>query len=163
MQEGLMNEFVIDDVDRAIIDLLQGNARLSAVDIASQLKNISPRMVRYRIEKLSEAGILLFTTIINTKKLGYSIQAHVFLRCESAQILNVVNKLKEYDQVTCAKVVTGDQDIIITVIARSLEDFNKFLLKEVQQLNGVHRTESHIILEEYKDVYEWTIPTQDIA
>ena len=157
-----MNETVIDEVDRAIINLLQSNARLSAIDIASQLNDISPRMIRYRIEKLSQAGIISFTTIVHTKALGYPIQAHVFLRCESAQILNVVQQLIKFDQVTCARVVTGNQDVIITVIARSVEDFNKILLKEIQQLPGIHQTETHIVLEEYKDVYQWKIPDQDV-
>jgi DNA-binding Lrp family transcriptional regulator len=61
-----MSEIVIDDIERAIINLLQSNARLSAVDIASQPDDISPRMVRYRIENLAQAGIISFTTVINT-------------------------------------------------------------------------------------------------
>ncbi|MCJ7532162.1 MAG: winged helix-turn-helix transcriptional regulator [Anaerolineales bacterium] len=66
-----MSEIVFDDIDRAIINLLQSNARLSAVDITSQLDVINPRMVRYRIEKLAQAGIISFTTVINTKALNF--------------------------------------------------------------------------------------------
>jgi len=153
-----MSGIVIDDIDRAIINLLQSNARLSAVDIASQLDDISPRMVRYRIEKLSQAGIISFTTVINTKALNFPIQAYVFLKCESAQILNVVSQLTQFVMVTGASVVTGDQDIIVSVIARTMEDLNKFLSKEIQHLYGVHKTQTHMVLEVHKNIYQWKIP-----
>jgi DNA-binding Lrp family transcriptional regulator len=107
-----MSEIVFDDIDRAIINLLQSNARLSAVDITSQLDDISPRMVRYRIEKLSQAAIIPFTSVINAKALGFPIQAYVFFKCESAQILNVVRQLTQFVMVTGASVVTGDQGSI---------------------------------------------------
>ena len=104
-----MSEIVFDDIDRAIINLLQSNARLSAVDIASQLDDISPRLVSYRIEKLAQAGIISLTSVINDKALSFPIQAYVFLKCESAQILNVVRQLTQFVMVTGASVVTGDQ------------------------------------------------------
>jgi DNA-binding Lrp family transcriptional regulator len=153
-----MSEIVFDDIDRAIIILLQSNARLSAVDIASQLDDISPRMVRYRIEKLSQAGIISFTTVINTKALNFPIQAYIFIKCEAAQILNVVRKLTQFDMVTGASVVTGDQDIIVSIVARTMEDLNKFLSKEIQHLHGVHQTQTLMVLEVYKNIYQWKIP-----
>jgi Lrp/AsnC family transcriptional regulator for asnA, asnC and gidA len=153
-----MSEIVIDEIDRAIINLLQSNARLSAVDIAAHLDNISPRIVRYRIEKLSQAGIISFTTVINSKALNFPIQAIIFLKCESAQILNVVRQLTQIEMVTGASVVTGDQDIIVSVVAKTIEDLNNFLSKEIQHLHGVHQTQTHLVLEVYKNIYQWKIP-----
>jgi DNA-binding Lrp family transcriptional regulator len=153
-----MSEIVFDDIDRAIINLLQSNARLSAVDIASQLDDISPLMVSYRIEKLAQAGIISLTSVINAKALSFPIQAYVFLKCESAQILNVVRKLTQFVMVTGASVVTEDQDIIVSVVARIMEDLIKYLSKEVQNLLGVHQTQTHIVLDVYKNIYRWKIP-----
>ena len=107
-----MSEIVFDDIDRAIINLLQSNARLSAVDIASQLDDINPHMVSYRIEKLAQAGIISLTSVISDKALSFPIQAYVFLKCESAQIFNVVRQLTQFVMVTGASVVTGDQGSI---------------------------------------------------
>jgi DNA-binding Lrp family transcriptional regulator len=60
--------------------------------------------------------------------------------------------------VTDASVVTGDQDIIVSVIARTMEDLNKFLSQEIQHLHGVHQTQTHIVLDVYKNIYQWKIP-----
>jgi hypothetical protein len=39
-----------------------------------------------------------------------------------------------------------------------MEDLIKYLSKEVQHLLGVHQTQTHIVLDVYKNIYQWKIP-----
>ncbi len=77
----------IDQIDRAIIDLLMQDGRMPAAEIARNLGGgISERMVRYRIQRLTSAGVISINAIANRQALGYSVVADVFIEVETSQI-----------------------------------------------------------------------------
>jgi DNA-binding Lrp family transcriptional regulator len=154
-----MNKVDIDQVDIQIVDILQKDARMSAVEIANQLNNVSPRVVRYRIEKLVEAGIITLTAIVNPKSLGYVIRADVLVECERGKISDTLRDLAQLDRVTRACAVTGDHDINMTIVVESMEDLYKFV-EEVQANPGVRRTHTYVVSNKIKFSHQWKIPQE---
>ena len=66
--------FKLDDKDKRILNLLQENSRLSYTEIANELK-ISEATVRYRVKKLTDAGIISkFTVLLDPRKIGFGCQ-----------------------------------------------------------------------------------------
>ena len=62
---------VIDDIDYGILGIVMKNARMKNSDIARRM-NITEMMVRYRIRKLVEKGIIIgFRPFLNIPRLGY--------------------------------------------------------------------------------------------
>ncbi len=61
----------IDEIDYSILGVLMKNARMKNRDIARQI-NVTEIMVRYRIKKLIEKGIIIgFRPFLNIPRLGY--------------------------------------------------------------------------------------------
>jgi len=150
----------LDEVDAAIIALLQEDGRASAVDIAGRLEGVSPRMVRHRIKKLLRAGIISITAVIDPKALGYPIMADVLIETDVSEIPTVALRLSELDHVTYASCATGESDISIQVVARSVDELYRILQEEIHQMPGVSRARTYLLPLALKFTYNWKIPEE---
>lgn len=149
----------IDQVDRAIIDILMQDGRKAASEIAREIgQGISERMVRYRIQRLTQEGIITINAIANRQALGYSVVADVFIEVESSQIHTVADQLAREECVSYVACSIGTRDISIQVVARSNEDIYSFVTEVVGRLPGVHKTTTSIVPLVVKDVYQWRVP-----
>jgi Lrp/AsnC family transcriptional regulator for asnA, asnC and gidA len=151
---------ILDRTDAMIIDLLQQDGRMSAVEIASQLEETSPRMVRYRIERLVREGVIFITAVVYPKALGYTVMADVLIEAEPGRILDIVSYFAGLDRVTYASAATGDRDISIQVVARSVDELYQFVLREVQEIPGVRRTRTYLLPLALKFGYNWSVPRE---
>ncbi len=155
-----MGQIKIDTIDAVIIDLLQQDGRMSAVDIASQLDGVSPRVVRYRIEQLLQAGVISITAVVHPKPLGYTVMADILIEAEPGLIPDIVQHFAELDRVSYASAATGDRDISIQVVARSVDELYEFVLNEVQTIPGVRRTQTYLLPLALKFTYNWKLPRE---
>ncbi|MDH4187078.1 MAG: Lrp/AsnC family transcriptional regulator [Nitrospira sp.] len=153
-----MGQIKIDAIDAAIIDLLQQDGRMSAVDIASRVEGLTPRMARYRIKRLLQESVISITAVIHPKPLGYNVMADVLIEAEPGTILDIVHHLAALDCVTYAGASTGDRDISIQVVARSVDELYGFILNEVQKIPGVRRTRTSLLPLALKFTYNWKLP-----
>ena len=155
-----MGHIKIDAIDAAIIDLLQQDGRLSAVEIARRLDGVSPRVVRYRIERLLRAGVISITAVVHPKPLGYNVMADVLIEAEPGSIPDIVQCLAEMDRVTYASASTGNRDISIQVVAKSVDELYDFVLNEVQKIPGIRRTQIYLLPLALKFTYNWKVPRE---
>lgn len=150
----------LDEVDAAIVALLQEDGRASAVDIAARLEGVSPRMVRHRIKSLVREGIVSITAVVHPKALGYTIMADVLIETDVSEIPVVAQRLSKLDHVTYASCATGESDISIQVVARSVDDLYRILQEEIHQIPGVSRARTYLLPLALKFTYNWKIPEE---
>jgi DNA-binding Lrp family transcriptional regulator len=155
-----MGQIKIDAIDAGIIDLLQQDGRMSAVDIASQMEGLTPRMARYRIERLLREGVISITAVVHPKPLGYTVMADILIGAEPGSISDIVQHLAELDHVSYASAATGDRDISIQVVARSVDELYEFILNEVQEIPGIRRTQTYLLPLALKFTYNWKVPRE---
>ena len=150
----------LDEIDAAIIDLLQEDGRMSAVDAASRLEGVTPRVVRHRIRKLVNDGIISVTAVVHPKALGYAIMADVLIETQLGSIPDIARRLSELDHVTYASCATGESDISIQVVARSVEELYHMVQEEIHQMPGVSRTRTYLLPLALKFTYNWKVPRE---
>lgn len=155
-----MGQIKIDAIDAAVIDLLQQDGRMSAVDIASRVEGLTSRMVRYRIERLVREGVVSIIAVVHPKPLGYTVMADVLIEAEPGLIPDIVQNLAELDRVSYASASTGNRDISIQVVARSVDELYEFVLNEVQRIPGVRRTQTYLLPLALKFTYNWKVPRE---
>jgi Lrp/AsnC family transcriptional regulator for asnA, asnC and gidA len=151
---------VLDEIDAAIIDLLQDDGRMSAVDVASRLDGVTPRVVRHRIKKLVRDGVISITAVVHPKALGYQIMADVLIETQLGSIPDIARQLSELDHVTYASCATGESDISIQVVARSVEELYHMVQEEIHQMPGVSRTRTYLLPLALKFTYNWKVPCE---
>ncbi len=156
---GLDDENKIDATDVAIISLLQEDGRMPAAEIAARLGHaLTARAVRYRIQRLTRTGVTSVTAVVHPRAIGYSIMADILIEAEPGRIHEIVRQLAELDEVTYASEATGDQDISIQVVGRSVDELYQFVLNRVQGIAGVRRTRTYLLPLALKFTYNWKVP-----
>jgi Lrp/AsnC family transcriptional regulator for asnA, asnC and gidA len=147
----------VTPTDRAIIRLLQQNARISYAEL-SRATGIPESTVRRRMERLQQRGIIEFAMLAEPTKLGYEIRAMIGLRIELTQLNQIAETLRSLNEVTFAAFLTGSFDVMIQVVVQSQEALVEFLTQQVARIEGVRSTETFVMPWVIKPVTSWILP-----
>ena len=139
MEKKELVYYVLDDVDRQILKLLQENARMSLKDIAAEV-DMSPTAVGTRIDRMLEGNVLEgFTTRINPEAMGHYIKAFINLELSPEQKEEFYPYIDSVLNVVECNCVTGDFSMMIEVRFRTTAELDHFI-GELQQF-GKTRTQ----------------------
>jgi Lrp/AsnC family transcriptional regulator for asnA, asnC and gidA len=143
--------------DRAIIRLLQQNARISYAELSRET-GIPESTVRRRMDRLQQRGVIEFAMLAEPAKLGYDLRAMIGLKVELRRLEEIAAVLRDTNEVTFATFVTGSFDIMIQVVVRSQEALVSFLTQKLARIDGVHSTETFIMPYIIKSSTSWILP-----
>ena len=147
-----------NSIDRAIVDLLIQDGRMSCTEIARRIGNISERSVRYRIDRLVKEGIIRVSAVVSPKAVGFDVTADVFIEVEPGRIRDAARKMTELECVTYVACSTGENDVSIQIVARNNDELYDFVTQVIAQVPGVRKTTTVLLPVVLKDVYQWSIP-----
>lgn len=142
----------VDDLDLQIIALLQPDGRLPFAAIATRL-GVSEGTVRQRYRRLLDAGVLQVVGVADPFKTGFGTMAMIGVNVSidgARGIDDVAYEIAEFPEVSYVVMSTGAFDLLVEVIARSTEEFVRFLTERLHQVDGVRRTETFMLLRVYK-------------
>lgn len=118
---------MLDDLDRRIIEILAGNARVSLKELAQSIGLSSPSASE-RLRRLEERGVIrAFTLEVDPQALGYSLQAIVRIRPLPGMLHSVAKLIEEIPEFTECDKVTGDDCFIGRLHLRSIEQLDQIL------------------------------------
>lgn len=135
----------MDELDRAILGLLSGDARISLAVMARRLK-VARSTVQARLERLETSGVIAGYTV----KLGEAaragrLRATVLLEIDLKAQPAILVKLKAIPEIERISTTSGRVDLLLQVAANSTQQLDK-VLDEVGALPGVQNSESLIHL-----------------
>jgi DNA-binding Lrp family transcriptional regulator len=81
---------------------------------------------------------------VNEESLGYTMKALVGLNTDIKHRNNILVEIKMFPETRLIQEVTGRFDIIIEIMAQSLDDLHKSITGNIGQIEGVVRTETFI-------------------
>lgn len=145
----------LDDVDRALLQLLAADARSSQRSLAREL-NMSAPAVGERIARLERSGVIRgYSVVLDWGAAGFPVV--VYLAITAAQghdlgpVMTAVSQILEVDSVD---VVTGDLDLLARLRVRDYVHLRTLLLEKIWQIAGVQRTETYLSIAEspYKNL-----------
>ncbi|MFC6974702.1 Lrp/AsnC family transcriptional regulator [Halomicroarcula sp. GCM10025709] len=119
-----MADEAIDDVDRAILHALQEDARnMSSGDIAERT-GTSDSTVRKRIQRLESDGMIKgYSADVDYQKSGYPLRMLLFCTAAIPERGDLIPAILEIDGVVSVQeLVTGEQNLLITVVGESDSD-----------------------------------------
>jgi len=148
-----------DITDRNIVELLMGDGRMTAAEIARRMGDgISERVVRYRIERMVKGGVIQIRPIVNPQSFGLTTRADILLQVDSDAIMDVAYKATEYDCVSYVACSIGETDVSIQVVGKDTAEIYNFVTGIIGKLPGVRKTTTSIVPLVLKDVYQWHMP-----
>ncbi len=142
----------IDGIDKKILRYLMADARRPVLEIARNI-GISGAAIHQRLRKLEASGLLAGSKfVINPKVLGYTTMAYIGIFLDKAMSNpRAVAALKKIPEVLECHYTTGNWSILIKVLCQDNEHLMQLLNKEIQQIEGVSRTETFISLNQQID------------
>jgi Lrp/AsnC family transcriptional regulator for asnA, asnC and gidA len=145
---------MIDGLDRAIISFLQFDGRMSFTKIAAEL-GISEGTVRRRVKQLTESRTVQIVAVVEPHELGWTEAAMIGISVKSNLITEVAEAIAQLPEVSYLFQAAGEFDFFAEVYCRDREHFVSFLNNKLQQVPGVERTQSFLILKMHKLSYRW--------
>ena len=144
-----MNEGDLDALDRAILGALLDDARLSQVELSERIP-LSATAIARRIRSLEEKGVIEgYQARISREALGLSITVivHIGLKSQNEDLLKAFEEavIRAPSVVSC-HLMSGEDDYLVTVMARDLADFERIHKEQLSRLPGVARIKSSFAL-----------------
>ena len=142
----------IDGIDKKILRFLMGDARKPILEIARQI-GISGAAIHQRLRKLEASGLITGSKfVVNPRVLGYTTMAYIGIFLDKAMSnLRAVKELEKIPEVLECHYTTGNWSILIKVLCKDNEHLMHVLNKNIQQIEGVSRTETFISLAQQID------------
>jgi DNA-binding Lrp family transcriptional regulator len=136
----------LDELDRRIVASLASDARTSFRTIGNEV-GLSAPAVKRRVDRLVDAGVIeRFTTVLDPRALGWSIEVFVEMFCEGRTPPGVIaTTLSRYPEVVAAYTITGDPDAMVHVRASDTAHLEA-TLERIRSEPFVIRTRSVMVL-----------------
>lgn len=153
MIESSHSDLQLDDIDRAILRILQSDGRISNADLARQV-NLSAPAVHARIKRLERRGLIRdYVALLDREAAGYDMLCLINIRMElhnreyvqrlPATVQNMPEVLECYH-------VTGEYDYQLKVVLRNRKDLQRFVVEQLSTVPGIAHIRTSLVLSEIK-------------
>ena len=134
----------MDELDRAILDVLRRDARTPYTEVAERV-GTSEGTVRNRVERMIETGVIeRFTVATRTGNIKAMIELGVDVAVDTSE---VAERMAEWDEVDFVWQVSGEEDVVLVVDAADTRGVNQ-LITQARDMDEIVRTKTRLILEE---------------
>lgn len=150
----------VDRYDRAILEALQQNGRLSNQELADQI-GLSPSACLRRFKALEESGVIVgYRTLLDAKMLGLDLMALVHISMDKhtkERFQAFEDTIQALPNVLECLLLTGQSaDYQLKVVVKDLEAYQDLLLNHITQIDGVSGVHTSFVLR--KVVNQTAIP-----
>ena len=144
----------LDDIDRALIELLRSDGRMPNKRLAKHL-SISEATVANRIRRLQEESVLRVLLRRDLYSKGFDLQCFAEVSVAGRSVERVAADLAEIERVTSVNLLLGTPEIMMVFNAVDREDLLAVLENEIARVEGVARVElrTAIDIRKYKTGY----------
>ena len=140
----------IDRHDRKILEVLQGDGRISNQELAERI-GLSPSPCLRRVKALEEAGVIVgYRALLASRPLGLTLTALVFISMDRQtpdRFSNFEARIAELPEVLECLLITGQAaDYQLKVIVRDMDAYQDLLLNKITRIDGVTGVHSSFVL-----------------
>lgn len=139
----------LDDIDIAILDLLQKDSSMSVKDIAANV-GLSATPTYERIKFMESTGIIeKYTAILNREKIGFTLVAYcnITLKEQSKKALidfeKATAKLPDIMEVIS---LSGQYDYMLKIVAMDIGSYNDFIVNKLSNIPNIGQYHSNIVM-----------------
>ena len=140
----------LDAVDRRILTLLHGDARITNNALAEAV-GVAPSTCHGRVRRLVELGVIRgFYADVDPVAVGLPLQAMISVNLQSnarGKIRGFIQQIRSRRQVVDVYFLAGADDFILHVAARDTEDLRAFVVENLNADADVAGTQTSLIFE----------------
>jgi len=144
-----------DNLNRAIIKMLQQDGRLAYKDIANELE-VSEGTIRNRVQSMKNSGSLKIVALADPMAIRYKADAMIGIKvAQPATPREVAHRLSEHDEVVYVLWVSGRYDLLIEAVCETRAAFQSFLerhcfghedIGQIEVMTGIEMFKNQFLL-----------------
>ena len=143
----------MDDVDREMLRLLQGDGSISNAALGEKL-SLSATPCWRRRKRLEDAGVITgYQTTIDRRAVGLSLFAFVQIRFHmhsDRAADNFEAVIRGRSEVLSCHKITGDADYMLQVVSEDLDAYSDFVERVSRKQAGIASIQTSLALREVK-------------
>lgn len=148
-----MKQIKLDETDKKILNILQEDARITNVQLASRV-GISPPAMLERVKRLESNNIIRrYVALLNPEEIGKNTFALVSVSLAVHQLPSIdsfTKQIKKLDEVLECYHVTGQDDFMLKVAVKNIHEYENFILNKLTKIKGVSKLNTSFILSTVK-------------
>lgn len=146
---GKLRENGLDEIDRKILKVLQGEGRLSNADLSERV-NLSASACHRRVQRLEDDGFIKgYVALLNARKMNLptTVFVEITLQTQADEVLEAFETaVARIPNVLECHLMAGTADYILKVIAENTDDFARIHRQYLTRLPGVAQMQSSFAL-----------------
>lgn len=143
----------LDAVDLKILAALQGDGRMSILNLAQRI-GLSPSPCARRVRMLEDAGVIKgYSAIIDQAKVGLPVSAFASIKLERQReedLDRFAQAVKRWPEVVDCYLMTGQRDYLLRIVVNDLRAYEDFIKSKLTRLDGVASIETSFALDQMK-------------
>jgi len=144
-----MKPYELDAADRRILRELQNDGALRN-DILSERIALTPAPTLRRVRALEAAGVIRrYAALLDPELVGLAVRVKVDVRLASqtrSEIDAFSKAVSAMPEVVECMVLFGEWDFLLTVVARDVDDYQRFVFDKLAKTPGIATYRSTLIL-----------------
>lgn len=142
----------MDKIDRAILELLQANGRLSNAEIAEHV-SLSPPACWKRLKRLEDEVISGYHAHLDRDALGFGLFAFVSIILEghSDETMNNFEAgVKRIPNIVSCHNISGRYDYLLQVVVKDMNAFHDLAMNQIRSIGNIKEMNTGFSLKEIK-------------
>ena len=152
-------EFVLDNTDMHILQLMQENARIPNVDMAKKL-DMAPSAVLERVKKLEQKKVIRnYTTSIDPAAVEQKLLAFIFIKTNDGIGCSITGPaLAKIPEVQEVHNIAGEDCYLVKVRTADSASLIALMRNEFTRIPTIQSTKTTIVLETVKEEQKLQLP-----
>lgn len=153
------NHITLDKIDLSILRLMQGNSRVSNVQMARQLE-MAPSGILERVKKLEQKNVITqYTTRINPAAVDLKLLAFIFIKAShSIGCTTTATELSKIPEVQEVHIIAGDDCYLVKVRTADSASLMALMRDSFSKIKTILSIRTTIVLETVKEEQQLVIP-----
>ncbi|OYT99629.1 MAG: AsnC family transcriptional regulator [Burkholderiales bacterium PBB1] len=147
------SDATLDAIDRALLEVLQADARLTNIELAERV-HLSPSACLRRVKALEDSGVIAkVVALVDPKRVGRHGTSYTIVNLEKltrAAMDEFEQAIRDVPEIHDCFYVAGTNDYLLRFTYRDAEDLEHFHSHVLSSLPGVTRSNSMLVLRTVK-------------
>lgn len=144
-----MERHKLDSIDMRILAELQGNGRITNVELSRRAKITAPPCLR-RMRALEKAGYIKgYHADLDAKSLGYEVTGYAFVGLVSqaeGDLKRFEEQVRTWPSVRECQMLSGEVDFVLKVVAKDLSSFQSFITDTLTAAKEVASVKTALVI-----------------
>lgn len=156
-EKTAVDPVVLDEKDKAILRLLQADAKITVREIAAKV-HLSTTPVHERIKRMEDTGVIIrYATLVDHSKVRKGLMAICYVSLKEHNKRSgarFIKTIQELPEVVECYIISGEFDFLLKVAVDNMDDYYDFHVNKLGQVDNLGHVQSTFVMGVIKQTHQ---------